>query len=172
MKRLFTLVVISTLMLMAVSLAEAGRNLNSSKSNIYRLVWPDNIMLSQSQAAAMLAELDKAGPADEAKLKTWLAANFRRFGVDKTRVKEIDVFLQEEMSCTAPPTSCKGKYDGHSMLGASDRSRGPCLCYEAITTTAQVQRVAKTAPILIFILSDPGQKPDAFATNLNSSRSN
>jgi hypothetical protein len=37
---------------------------------------------SQAQASALLAELDKMGPVDEEKLKQWLPANFKRFGID------------------------------------------------------------------------------------------
>ena len=172
MKRQFVSVVICAATLLFSLPASAAANLNSSKSNIYRLVYDANL-ISQTQGDALVKELEKLGSSDEAKLKKWLANNFKTFGIDGSRVKEIDIFLQQEMSCTAPASSCKGKYDGHSMLGASDRtSKRPCLCYEGITTVAQVRRVARTAPIVIFILSDPGQKPDAFATNLNSSRSN
>ncbi len=47
-----------------------GSNLNSSRSNTYRLIYPDTV--THEQAAAILAALDKHGPADEAQLKQLL----------------------------------------------------------------------------------------------------
>jgi hypothetical protein len=66
----------------------ATSNLNLSKSNIYRLTYHSGI-LSAAQAAAMLAELDKLGPIDEARLKAWLPANFRRLGIKPELVKKV-----------------------------------------------------------------------------------
>jgi hypothetical protein len=72
------------------TLALAATNLNSSRSNIYRLTYPSDLV-SRDQAKAILAELDKMGPADEAKLKQWLPANFKRFGIAGDRVKKMVV---------------------------------------------------------------------------------
>jgi hypothetical protein len=76
--------------LLIATLASAAANLNSSRSNIYRLTYPTDLV-SADQAKALLAELDKVGPADEAKLKVWLPANFRRFGIAGDRVKKLIV---------------------------------------------------------------------------------
>lgn len=40
---------------------------------------------------AILADLDKMGPVDEAKLKQWLPANFKRFGIAGDRIKKLIV---------------------------------------------------------------------------------
>ena len=77
-------------LLIAATLASAATNLNSSRSNIYRLTYPTDLV-SSDQAKTILAELDKMGPADEAKLKVWLPANFRRFGIAGDRVKKLIV---------------------------------------------------------------------------------
>lgn len=90
MKPLFMLGAITTLLGVTLSLSWAAINLNSSKSNVYRLVSDDKV-ISQTQATAMLEELDKIGPADEATLKKWLAANFKRFGVQADRIKKISI---------------------------------------------------------------------------------
>jgi hypothetical protein len=74
--------------LLVATLASAATNLNSSRSNIYRLTYPSDLV-SQDQAKAILADLDKMGPADEAKLKQWLPANFKRFGIAGDRVKKM-----------------------------------------------------------------------------------
>ena len=81
---------VSALLMAIASLSWAAANLNSSKSNIYRVTY-DTTIVSPTQASAMLAELDKIGPADEAKLKAWLAANFKRLGIPGDRIKHISV---------------------------------------------------------------------------------
>jgi hypothetical protein len=68
--------------------AWAASNLNLSKSNLYRLTCSSDLA-TPAQMKAMLADLDKLGPADEAKLKPWLAANFRRFGIAGDRIKKV-----------------------------------------------------------------------------------
>ena len=77
-------------LLFAATLASAATNLNSSRSNIYRLTYPTDLVNSD-QAKAILAELDRMGPADEAKLKQWLPANFKRLGIAPDRVKKVVV---------------------------------------------------------------------------------
>jgi hypothetical protein len=51
--------VLSILFLGAVLYTQAATNLNSSRSNIYRLIYPADTV-SQAQAAAILADLDAA----------------------------------------------------------------------------------------------------------------
>jgi len=68
--------------------AWATSNLNLSKSNVYRLTCSSDLA-TPSQMKAMLADLDKLGPVDEAKLKQWLAANLKRFGIAGDRVKTL-----------------------------------------------------------------------------------
>lgn len=75
---------------LAATLAWSAANLNSSKSNVYRLTYPTDLV-SAAQVKAMLVELDSLGPADEARLKQWLAANFKRFGIAPDRVKKVVV---------------------------------------------------------------------------------
>ena len=73
---------------LAASAMAATSNLNLSKSNIYRLTYHANL-LTEVQAKALLAELEKLGPMDEARLKMWLPANFRRFGIKPELVKKL-----------------------------------------------------------------------------------
>jgi hypothetical protein len=70
------------------SISWASINLNSSRSNVFIVIYSADVM-SQAQATAMLAELDKIGPADEARLRLWLPANFRKHGVQGDKVKTI-----------------------------------------------------------------------------------
>ena len=88
MRARFTVGVIA-LVIVATS-AWAASNLYSSRSNIYRLTYSSDLV-SPAQAKAMLAELDKMGPAGEAKLKQWLPANFKRFGIAGDRIKKLIV---------------------------------------------------------------------------------
>ncbi|HEY8586736.1 MAG TPA: hypothetical protein VIL60_08440 [Rhodanobacter sp.] len=88
MKARFVLCVLASLLTAAT--AWAASNLNSSKSNLYRLTYSSDLA-SPAEAQAILAELDKMGPADEAKLKQWLPANFKRLGIEGDRVKKVIV---------------------------------------------------------------------------------
>ena len=77
------------------ALVAAATNLNSSRSNIYRLIYPSDLV-SRDQAQALLTELDKIGPADEARLKQWLPANFKRFGIVGDRVKKLVILPRDK----------------------------------------------------------------------------
>ena len=76
--------------LVVAATVSASIALNSSRSNVYRLTCSSDLA-SAAQVKAMLAELDKLGPLDEAKLKAWLAANFKRFGIPGDRIKKLIV---------------------------------------------------------------------------------
>jgi hypothetical protein len=90
MKRLRSLSAIAGLLIMMAPVCRGAINLNSSKSNIYRLTYPADLT-SVVQANAMLAELDQLGPAGDAKLKQWLPANFRRYRIETKSVRKIVV---------------------------------------------------------------------------------
>ena len=92
MKARYTLCVAASLL--SATIAGATSNLNSSKSNIYRLTYPSELA-SPVQVQAMLAELDGMGPADAARLKQWLPANFRRFGIAGDQVKKVIVLPRD-----------------------------------------------------------------------------
>src|ERR1700737_2553878 len=86
MKARYTFCVLASLFIAMAAWASA--NLNSSKSNIYRLTYPSDLA-TPVQVKAILADLDKIGPANEAKLKQWLPANFKRFGIAGDRIKKL-----------------------------------------------------------------------------------
>ena len=86
MKARYTSFVLASLLIAAA--AWASINLNSSRSNIYRLTYPSDLA-TPVQVKAILADLDKIGPANEAKLKQWLPANFKRFGIAGDRIKKL-----------------------------------------------------------------------------------
>ncbi len=86
MKNRFLLATIATLLFTA--LAWASINLNSSRSNIYRVTYSTDLATS-AQVHQLLAALDKLGPTGEAKLKQWLPANFKRYGIAPDRVKKL-----------------------------------------------------------------------------------
>ncbi len=79
--------VIAVLILATASLAEAATNLNSSRSNIYRLTY-STTLVTPAQAAAILADLDKTPGMDEAALKRALPQILKKNGVDPARVKK------------------------------------------------------------------------------------
>ena len=88
MKRFSTLILVAVLLMLVTPVVQAASNLNSSKSNIYRLTYTADLTTAD-QARALLGELDKLGRPNEAKLKKWLPANFKRFGISPERVKKM-----------------------------------------------------------------------------------
>ncbi|HEV8632175.1 MAG TPA: hypothetical protein VGV61_17810 [Thermoanaerobaculia bacterium] len=88
MTQRLVLAVLAGLALLTAAPAVAATNLNSSRSNIYRLTYPTEL-IAADQVKALLADLDKLGATPEAKLKQWLPANFKRFGVDPAKVKKV-----------------------------------------------------------------------------------
>jgi hypothetical protein len=87
MRRLFGIGVATGLLVAMASICFAATNLNSSRSNIYRLVY-DPTLVTSSQATAILAELDKIGPkgnVDEATLRKILLKR----GVPVGSIKKI-----------------------------------------------------------------------------------
>lgn len=88
MHRGMRLIAIAGFLFTIASPSAGTSNLNLSKSNLYRLTCSTDLV-SSAQAAAMLADLDKLGLTDEARLKLWLPANFRRFGIAPERVKKL-----------------------------------------------------------------------------------
>jgi hypothetical protein len=85
MKKLLTLA-IALVALGSISWASIA--LNSSRSNIYRLIYSADVM-SQAQATAILVEMDKISPPNEATVKKWLAQNLKRHGVQTDHIKEV-----------------------------------------------------------------------------------
>ena len=106
MKHLAVLNVVTVLLATMLSPTWAAVKLNSSKSNIYRLTYPIDLM-SQAKATSLLAEMDKLGRMDETQLRQQLissggasrqpgsgAANLlRKNGVDPDRVKKIVILF-------------------------------------------------------------------------------
>jgi len=85
MKRLLALSAVASLLVMMGSLSYATANLNLSKSNINRVVYPAGLV-SEAQAKAILVELDKAGGTIGAGQVTEI---IKRHGVQTDRVKKI-----------------------------------------------------------------------------------
>ena len=90
MRRLFPIVVITGLLVAMVLVAWATINLNSSKSNAYRVYYPAGGMTS-AQAAALVAEIDKMGGADERAVRGILTKLGVRMGCGKGCINYIKV---------------------------------------------------------------------------------
>ena len=90
MRRLFPIVVITGLLVAMASVAWAATNLNSSRSNIYRLVYTTDGM-TPAQAAALGAKLDKLGGADEAAVRGILTKLGVKIGCGKGCINHIKV---------------------------------------------------------------------------------
>jgi hypothetical protein len=74
-------------LLMAVTVSRAATNLNSSRSNIYRLIYPADTV-SQAQAAAILADLDAAAQSGaRVNLQAAVGEALKKQGLD-TKIKK------------------------------------------------------------------------------------
>lgn len=81
---------VAILLVTVATLALAVTNFNLSRSNRYRLAYP-NDLTTPEQAHAMLVDLEKIGTADEATQRKWLSANYKRFGIDPAKVKKVAI---------------------------------------------------------------------------------
>jgi hypothetical protein len=70
--------------------AWAASNLNLSKSNLNRLVYSSDAM-TPAQAAAILADLDRAGRVDEARAGELIRQLLPKHGVQAAKIKKITV---------------------------------------------------------------------------------
>lgn len=173
MKRLFFFGALNVIALMVVLPSWAATNLNSSKSNIYRLVYDANLV-TRAQGDALAKALDARGPLTEADAKKWLAANFKTFGIDGKRIKLIEVMLQRQIGCS---DSCNGKSSRAITKGREAESKGKavasalrsveddCFCYESITTLDRARQARQTTPILVLLLSNPADEAQAIAVS-------
>jgi len=117
-------------------------NLNLSKSNINRLIYPGNL-LTPVNAQALLADLDKINPPDEAGLKTWLVANFKRFGVDPGQVKQISIYNGKQFKdCTICKQNCKGR--------CVKDPGSDCVCMYKSDPNLRVSEQTRTIKIIYF----------------------
>ncbi|MGB4837879.1 MAG: hypothetical protein WBP08_02690 [Saprospiraceae bacterium] len=91
------------------SMAIQTSNLNLSKSNINRLIYPGT-NFSSANAKNLLLELEKLHTTDQEKMKMWLTNNFRRFSNGSGEMKQIFVFsLRKFEDCTNCKKFCKGR---------------------------------------------------------------
>src|SRR3990167_3878840 len=87
MRQLLLFGVVTTLLVTVGSMAWAASNLNSSRSNIYRVTY-DTTAVNPTQAAAVLKALDESGPgANEATVRKLL----QKQGVNLSLIKKISI---------------------------------------------------------------------------------
>ena len=87
MRRPFLIGVIMGLLVAMASIPYAAINLNSSKSNVYRMVYPTNVVNS-TQAAEALRELDQIAPKRDVSEAT-LRGVLRKHGVSVDRLRKM-----------------------------------------------------------------------------------
>lgn len=121
MKKSLTLV-LATALLALGSMAWAATNLNSSKSNIYRIT--HDMTVTPAQAAAIGAELDKLGPgANEATVRTLL----QKHGVNLSLIRLIRIIpageidrLQTILILTNPADEAQARHIAVSDSGVGN----------------------------------------------------
>lgn len=105
------------------STAWATINLNSSKSNMYRVIY-DTSVVSPAQASALLLGLDKLGPANEATLKKWLPANFRMNGIQSDAIRKIIILPINDARKSISVIILSNPADEPQALAVSDEGKG------------------------------------------------
>jgi len=83
-------IVLTGLCLGAIAGPAPATSFNSSRSNLYRLVYSPDAM-SAAQAAAVLADLDRAGRMDAAKAAEVVRQLLAKHGADAARIKKVTV---------------------------------------------------------------------------------
>ena len=87
MRRLFLVSAVTSLLLAMASISWTATNLNSSRSNNYRMVYPTNVV-SSTQAAEALRELDQIAPKRDVS-EAALRGVLRKHGVSIDRLRKI-----------------------------------------------------------------------------------
>ena len=88
MRRVSAISAITGLIVAMASICFAATNLSSSRSNNYRLVY-DPTVVTASQAAAILADLDSIGRVKGAFAETRLLGILKKHGVQVGNIKKI-----------------------------------------------------------------------------------
>lgn len=145
---LFVMFVLSAPSFAQKDVTGQATNLNTSRSNFYRLVYPPNF-LTGDDAARMLDELDKT-PMDATQLKMWLPANFKRFGLKPERVKQISIYAyKEHPDCNACEKDCSGK--------CVQDSEGVCVCISSgPSSDSREKRPVSVILLLDKVIGDDG----------------
>ena len=115
-------------------------NLNASKSNINRLIYPSTIV-TPANAQLILDEMEKLDPMDAERQKTWLASNFKRFGIEPTQVKQITIFpARQYADCTICKQHCTGR--------CVQDPGADCICFSHSDPNARVITGGKSVNII------------------------
>ena len=94
-----------------VELTPAGQSLFAISTRLFA---------AEEEASALLADLDKLGPADEVTLKRWLAANFKKHGIQADYIKKIVVLPASNTRKTITIIILKNPADEAQAIAVSD----------------------------------------------------
>lgn len=129
-------------------------------------------MITLTNVQLLLDELDKT-PMDEAALKMWLAANFKRFGVDPTLVKQTLVYsFRQYADCTVCTQHCKGR--------CVQDPGADCICYYHSEPNLRMAQSERPGNIILLSQEAPREGSDlellavslSRATTVKSGKSN
>jgi hypothetical protein len=153
------------------NLTVQSANLNMSKSNINRVIYGPGLITS-TNAQLLLDELDKT-PMDEAQLKMWVAANFKRFGVDSALVKQTFVYsFRQYADCKVCTQHCKGR--------CVQDPGSDCICYFHSEPNLRIVQSERPGKIILLSPEAPREGSDldlltvsiSRATSVKSGKSN
>ncbi len=84
-------------------------NLNSSKSNVYRLIYPGHFFSSE-KALAFLHELENAQLSNQRTAKGWIAQNMKRYAKQQDVAVQVSFFTERQYKdCSNCKKYCKGR---------------------------------------------------------------
>ena len=122
-------------------------NLNSSKSNVYRLIYPAS-MFTSPNAHSLLVDLEKTNLTNQEEIRKWLTSNFGKYGVRQGQIKQISFFRQQTKACKACYLKCKGV-----CVPEPGNEKEGCLCISILSAAPDSDKVDTDKSVTIIYLS-------------------
>lgn len=122
-------------------------NLNSSRSNAYRLIYPAGLF-SAPNAQSLLIDLEKTHITSQPEIKKWLASHFNNYGGSPVQIKQISFFREQTKACKACYLHCKGV-----CVPEPGNEKEGCLCISIFSSTEDNIKLAAEKSVTIIFLS-------------------
>lgn len=148
----FTYFTIFVLLFIGQLTAQKGQsslvtNLNSSRSNVYRLIYPVN-MFTSPNARLLLNDLEKTNLTDLEEMKKWLASNFKKYGDRHIQIRQISFFKEQTKACKACYLKCKGV-----CVPEPGNEKEGCLCISIYGAAPDTNKMVSEISVTIIFLS-------------------
>lgn len=122
-------------------------HLNSSRSNVYRLIYPAN-MFTAPNAQSLLNDLEKTHITSQPEIKKWLVSHFKNYGVRQVQIKQISFFKEQTKACKACYLHCKGV-----CVPEPGNEKEGCLCISILSASEDTNNQVNEKSITTIFLS-------------------